>query len=1455
MKWISIGILLLSSSHLFAQNKGTINPIQSCPEFFISYEKKQTEDKKEFYEVSFEEKDRSISTFKVSNIKDFVIVSEDSDPNTKDLNFINQLRRRAKEICSKEVAEGVEQCLEVDKNFTPDFHTLIKDVGEIVKRDESNICENMPYYSQLILEVNDLKGMDLIKFREKKGLKAKLFKSMGNRGTKKIIEEKYRNILKITNPQNWEEELKKLDDNGYLEQKRKESIISTNELIDAYLNCGGQKESEKFIKSLIKVQVIESCMAPKPPGMISEKELEEISSRISRKYKNTFINSINNKKDELTLETVKEIANVGITNTISEQFGSLIEPDVKNRPEKLKNFIDDLKSLKLLNDIKTNSDLSSEISDYASHVLATNAPIEIGEKLIPYVVKTQLKEKLPTLTAEQLKKKTPEQIKAFEENRKKAEKDLESYVGNRFNLCIEKYKTYALYNEKNQKKQMYTQMMRKEKFCKEERNKDSPRCGNDPCLAPNALKEDAESSDMQVIQGCMFQSIFSSIEFISKEQVIASTEDMGFTKEATEILQKQTWESIQSCAKNELNKNNKINKRFLKGIKGELSDDGGGIYFEEIDQNTLSETLEKCAVEATKKTSRAVASLTLLQTKDFRDNFILIIGDDKSIKDKEIKLPSNESLFEKTWKPAIENDEILLNEQTNKYPLTNYDPNNEYLIKTSQEIIEKAFDPCYSELERKNKLSPEKYTVDATLCEPIMMIETARRVIEGTLLKQLDKAGVKEEMKTKILKDYKICTDKAFAQSLNDVGEEGKLKTGKEAKEYLDQNIQFAQCAKNAMISSAPEIAEISYLKTIEELINPKEKGKVSPFSDIKFVKDPQIINGVKQTVQKCFEKELKDINKFSEINKLSTSTTLAEIEQKCTNAATSYFLPRALINESKISLTSMSQNGGYISTNQINEINKITADQLIKEYNLVAPENLKGPELILWVYEQAVNKDLESGKTAEGFGEKFKNLQTTSAIKVVHKNLNEKIQVLSGTNNSEMAKFGDAFGHTCLEKMYTKFMANKKTKPGEAPLTLDGLANYIYQGLDFVEKSGANEYKKSLTSLKSDCDNFSKFKTEVDFNKSEFYKIILKGQIYNELSTSFKNQIAWSIEDEIKNLKEPYKEIKLKYIEIKKKGLNDLMAKYLDNRDNFNKTIFENSTILDFAGENLDKLLSGDNEVKGKLQENLLKQLFKNQLPGSFSDEFARINIESSVGTGGLEPARKKAISTAKEEWADTGFGYLLGQSSEKYGRRAVNLFSDPDKIKNLVQWDKLAQESRSAKQDLIFKTMILDATLSPTGEAFARNPYTSERDKFFSAQKTYKELDSYAPKQKHHLTNINHPYPLTDDLYKRLQGAQGSFEHFDKIIFNEANKAATEYLSVLKYQSENPPSNSGSFQNTSTNLYKKYKEQPHELVDYLVKKIRNEYLQENMLDGLNKDGFIDRVSDQVQYNKNLDN
>jgi hypothetical protein len=643
------------------------------------------------------------------------------------------------------------------------------------------------------------------------------------------------------------------------------------------------------------------------------------------------------------------------------------------------------------------------------------------------------------------------------------------------------------------------------------------------------------------------------------------------------------------------------------------------------------------------------------------------------------------------------------------------------VLSKAKEITLESFVPCMDIQPVDNK--------DPLLCTPIVEMNATLNVIEKELegLNGYNSSELSLEQKS-----FRACGKEALNSALNDIGNTQSstpIITGADAKSYLNKNTNVLKCVQQTITNSSFIVAGIEYDRIYEEQRN-NVKNK-------KFLKAQRAV--VQDTIRDCFEKRINSIPDWKGFLEFNEKDGINVLKEECQTVATGKALSNIVINEAISSLENLPKTGFFKSRTEIFNTLAQKATELRLKHNIKLPEGLPIDERTHYSFDQALQAHLNSGKDIESFVSDVQKDLETITIKTVHNNLTEKI------DNKDFEK---SFTSSCLKDLYKLNDNNSSGNSLTADLRLETLADYLKVGLDFSKNSNKTQYNSEISKLQKECSNMSQYSSSKDFQKSAFYEIIIKGQIASQFKADFKDGILKDLNSKIENFIDPHKDIKLIYGKKMKAEMTSLLDRYMEDKK-INEYLFNDSSVMAYATDNLDLLLSKDKNTLKGLSEKLISKMFEEKSGESFSDEFARIQVVGNFGISGIE----KTFDQAKEGTSLLWGAVTVGESAG--AKAATKFFKDPKNLEEVIGWDTIPKTKRRKITLSILNDAILEANSKRDTVPYSEIKFSSAIGETSKLAEYYKDIEEIS-------SNLGNNY-----------------QNYDNKIYKEANLLTKELTS----------------------------------------------------------------------------
>lgn len=1160
-----ISTLLLFCFNSYAQSWKPITPIENCSDFKIYYQ--QLHNKAYKVKIKINGLDE---IYDVANINDLSVITDEISIASAPICNGNLSSTTDTITCNPNIIHSTQY-----KNF------LEESANIVAKLSGENKCDQLNDYLELQTKVDGLSNIANLSIKKSKNFAHIFFKL--------LVDEE------------------------------------TDEMIDLFNACGKKKQSHKFIKNMILLEVKNNCIAPMPPGYMSFQDADTISEQISEKYKNLSLAQISTKKKRIEDEAIETFTDIALESEIKNLVGDYITDT--------NSFIGSLESY---NKFKKRSGKTDSI-EYLNNIFKPDVTLEIANKVLPIIAEGSLLSKLPKGTSEDKVAEIKKQmlINAQEQ----------------YDKCMQPHYEKIAYGEKKSIKELIEiRSKNRELYCE----KNPKECDETSCSGKvNMFTDKPSPSDTDIIQGCVMGAVTTAIKPILNYSVevalVDIKDDYKLSDDDIDDFKEATWNELLSCSIRNISENYDVEKS--DNIEDLINDPK---YLEKVPTSNFEKILTRCSTAAEMKVSKEVVGLSLRNHASLK------------------------SLFA-PGKPV-------------SYKGHTYNTIDELIT----EINATTYTNCVNSQQLK-ALKDSEFIPSAMLCRPAIEVSAASVIINQELENAFKGSGIEKSPEAKlILKQFENCASDAQQDSIDQVGS---AKTGhlisndQEATDYLDEKSNFYSCVKTALYATSAVVAEKEY-----ENETKSASDMVTHQSTITRLKTQ-----VGENVRECFEKELSSSEKWSDFLAFNDNDGINKTKEICSEKATQFSLSSIIYKETIDTLKPLVTDK-YLraQTHDIGSIMAQSSAKLRRIYKIDLPENVKGDDIITYSLAQAYSiYSKKPGASLDGFVDQYSKIATNYAVKKIHSNL--KSDIVTETKNESLTdRFTSALDSSCLESVYTKFMQNSPSD--EEGMKMDKLTSYISSGLEYSKGVSSDFLNASLKRLKENCKNMDQFKNEAEFEQSELYRLIVRGQLYDLFTSEFTDSILGNIDDQIKMAEDPYKSIKLTALENMRKEMVELLDKEVNNPSAFEKNILADGSILQFALDNLKGLQKDDKSTLDLITKKLIKKLYSNQDTGKFSDEFARINIEAQISLGGVSDAVHKANEGATYL---NIFGHRVGPNYYAMSE-AKKLFGSPSRMAGIVDWKNISSTQRKKYQTAILEHAVLP-TLEDSDPKLMESSYNS--------------------------------------------------------------------------------------------------------------------------------------------------
>ena len=411
MQKLILSFLFILTTSLWAQEASwiTIYPVNNCSQLPMSYQLK---------------KDGTYLVKLLNPYSNNDVVQAEKIEDLNDLSlFTDSIVEISEQVCTEDLInigksniiliDGQYQCNNLEF-FSEDYIQFVQFTADLVNKSASQ-CDNVIPLIKLQEQITQLNDKELLKFKA-----SKKFGHM---------------LLKIITGK------------------------ETDQMINQFQACGGKNGSHKFIKNMIMLEAVASCIVPQ---MLTWEEADQIATQLGEEHKNLNLLSLNKKENKLTKKVVLAFTNKVLEKEVDGLVGPIIKdlnkrnevhkilytnkmsefylrnhdvnvPEFEFKSPKVpvdsKDFIQRLGSKRRLDNYKGKDE---DLSDYVAYIFSVDASIEIGEGALPLFLESTFKDKLPSSWSEAKKKK-------FIDDK------ISTLAQKKYNECMQPRKEYSKY--------------------------------------------------------------------------------------------------------------------------------------------------------------------------------------------------------------------------------------------------------------------------------------------------------------------------------------------------------------------------------------------------------------------------------------------------------------------------------------------------------------------------------------------------------------------------------------------------------------------------------------------------------------------------------------------------------------------------------------------------------------------------------------------------------------------------------------------------------------------------------------------------------------------------------------------------------------------------------------------------------------------------------------------------
>ena len=1075
------------------------------------------------------------------------IVSSKPLTNINDLGLLtDELVEAADNFCpfDLEVEHNTEiECGHIDhdeKPFSDDYALFVEDIIEII--DESgNNCDDVIPLIALQEEISQLDSKDLITF------------------------DKYSSTLKIF-----------VGDD-------------TEKIIDHFYECGGKKGSDKFIENLILLESKKACVFPAPPGLLTLDEAKKTAKRIAKEYPNNGIMSLGMNQGKMTKHAIVEFTNDILKKNAKLVFGPEYNAD---------QFIQNLDIYKNLKNVK-----SSRVLDYASYIMSLDAPLEIIDKGIPQLARSNFGKMLP----ESMSQKDKDLF---------VDENITPIIKDNYNSCIADFKKKVGYpntfkGKDPEKKLIKYRKKLQKSFCK----KNPHVCNQNICgEGPNFASHDPDLKDMEQIQACLFAGLTKSAKpllhkiIADQKKTFASHFEMN--DEMINGITDDAYADLYQCADQKFKQQANLNYRegFTENVEA----------LQHTNADDYLKVLKQCALGVEENLTGVFASLLMGSIDPVNKSF----GTNKQVSIYGHKIDQGAKDF-------------------------------------ANKAIEESLPACVARqkeiAKRNNDLAPS-----AINCRVALEIEASSNLISKLISDTFKQYKVDPKSGAKVTSKFEACSQNAKEDSyeaLFNKRHPSPIYDAKDAERFLSERNNYYECVTDMVANTAEGISD----KFVYDLLA-ENKDQLKSYDKIKKLKEPVI-----KLTKACFREKMEELGSWTKFMDFNNEDGLTKLQEDCTNKATEYMLPKIMLYETKAQLESIAKTNVVSDKDnelitehlldQLKEKYDISVPFLTREPKdeYVLKEAFKrfreqnGPDADM---NNFINDVIDTAKS-----------KTVAVIKF---NIIDEIEEVAdpGYDFSELKHI---ITPQCIEryldqnddqiKKLTKLIESHAPKTDKDVDLRTLFINYLKKGLQRSLYKG--RYIELTKNLKDLCKNPKKYKDLENIAKLGIADDLLISIIKEKVIESFNNVSKNQCYDDLKshNIKLPEKvQTQLcedhSYSSTRVMDIRNLLMKYVTDpdlrvkaelilqkkiqSDKLVNTKFEDSyfmddllykdkAVLNYIYTNFDKVVANVPKTVEDLNVLIVERIFADKSKSSFAKEFVENQLVSTIGLGNYDMAKEK--------------------------------------------------------------------------------------------------------------------------------------------------------------------------------------------------------------------------------------
>ena len=1202
---IFITIIILMSSLVHADEWTSITPLDYCPEFEIEFKQlNQT-----LYEVRIPDANQEglYTTKQLPNINnlssltdDIVIASAQVCSDTRNIVTVGN----AYIIYEEEDIETVDtyECKQ-PYLFTDEYLNLMRELVGIIKEAEGgDRCAQVEEYIELQTKINQLREEELVEPHSSRNL--------------------FHLLIKLFTG----------DD--------------TDHMVDLYRTCGGKKGSDLFVTNSILLVARDSCIMPKPPGILSFEQAQNIARSVGSEFRRYSLMKLNKRQDRIT----KRATMAFVDAVLKEEVNGIIGPYIENQDE----FISGLASYQQLSQM----DIDDDAMDYISYGFSIDATVEVAEKSIPVLIENSFKDKLPPDWSDERRKQF-------------VEENILPSSYEKYNACMAPYLEKIAYGEENS---LQTRLQLKEQYCINHPDQ----CDENSCEGSvNLMSGDPDVSDAKIVQGCVMESIFTSIKPLLRSLIIdqkeAFKDDFDLDDSKVNIFTERTWESLVECSTSRVLQTQRLNPDDFS--KDEI------VHNRELLQNTLPSDFESivgvCAEVAETSVARDFVTQLLLNNPDLMNTF---------------------------------QDDELVERDGQMYPKS--------LVNNVDSIIRSSFDVC---LARQNYLINvvEASSLEKTnplLCTPHVEMAAATLVIEKSLRDTIEDFGLSQNTSAfNSISLFRSCSQEAITNAQNALGRAPSadvphvINNESDATSYLENNNDFYSCAENGIV----KIAELVTEKSIEN-ISREMAGQIQNVGYLNSLKDDAA-----NIVSACFRGMLQEnAGNWKRFGEYNAAGGLDQMQIECEKEATEYVLPKIIVRETGSLLLTLKGEDVIESNTEVGNIIARAAYDMRQKYNITLPSGIKSSDIVNYSLAKAYTEHMKvAGNSMETFVAEYEQIALSHSVESIHDYIRRKVNRRVSPQNYN--DFFESVSPSCVVKLYSKFtpeitefidVMNSVPSDPDALSLIDTIIETIVSGVQYSKALGSSEYADQKNQLRSVCNNINSYSSPAALANTGAMDFIIKSNIQTEVINTFEELAIDQCRDEIKQLvpsttaserrnacrwsdpynrnlarasiirKSTYHKVELPFIFDRFDRMEKVIDTHLKNTRRFNQTMFDQnpSPIIQNVYQNFTAVMSNDETIKNRINGLVTEKLFSSYISTSFADDFAEVQLVSGLGIAGYATARDGITPDSVDESVG---GWDWAVNKNKVVRKSKAVLKQkwtPAEVRRRFAWSSISSTQR---------------------------------------------------------------------------------------------------------------------------------------------------------------------------------